>query len=485
MGSANQAHTVRPRGSFVVLGEIESSIYNIHSAYEALDVVVVSETIVRPESNEDGSDRVKIHLTPWDLIFLRTEYPQRALIFPKPDPKINVISQLKSSLSAALKIVYPFAGRLVKIHNQDDETTSFYIDCDGSGVKFVHADAKTVSVSDVLERSGDNWNTFFPANGVKSLEGVTGSLLALQVTELKDGVLIGYGINHLVADGASFWSFFKTWTEICSATRKTFPPLPLRGWFLPEIDYPIRIPISETVPSSPVRVVASSSLLYLRKKMFRFTRRHISELKAKANAEVAAAAYGEHLKISSFQAVLAHMWRSIIRNSDLDPEEVIHFKLPMDLRQRLNPPLQKECFGNMVGLPTAITTAGEMLDNGLGWAALQLDKTVRSQTNEELKRFAEDWVKNPKIPNGLMLNNSFLVGSSPRFNVFGNDFGWGKPIAVRAGPGISGHGRILVYPGTEQRSMEIQTCLWSHVLDKLLADAEFLQHVLCVHPSRL
>ncbi|CAN7003732.1 unnamed protein product [Brassica oleracea var. botrytis] len=326
---------------------------------------------------------------------------------------------------------------------------------------------------------------FFPANGVESLEGVTESLLALQVTELKDGILIGYGTNHLVADGASLWSFFKTWTEICSSARKTFPPLPLRGWFLPGVDYPIRIPISETVPSSHVRVVASSSLPYLRKKMFRFTSRHISELKAKANAEVAAVSSGEHLKISSFQAVLAHMWSSIIRNSDLNPEEVIHFKLPMDLRQRLNPPLRKECFGNMVGLPTATTTAGEMLDNGLGWAALQLNKTMRSQTDEELKRFTENGVKNPKIPNGLMLNNSFLVGSSPRFNVFGNDFGWGKPIAVRAGPGIAGHGRILVYPGTEPGSMEIQTSLWSHVLDKLLADAEFLQHVLCVHPSRL
>ena len=111
-----------------------ATVYNINSAYEALgeiesfkythippsdttlthplvynqffkkkmaDVVVVSETIVRPESNEDGSDRVKIHLTPWDLIFLRTEYAQRALILPKPDPKVNVISQLKSSLSAA------------------------------------------------------------------------------------------------------------------------------------------------------------------------------------------------------------------------------------------------------------------------------------------------------------------------------------------------------------------------------------------------
>lgn len=43
-------------------------------------------------------------------------------------------------------------------------------------------------------------------------------------------------------------------------------------------------------------------------------------------------------------------------------------------------------------------------------------------------------MKDPKIPNGLVVNNSVLVASSPRFNMFGNDFGWGKPIAVRDGP---------------------------------------------------
>ncbi|CAN6802233.1 unnamed protein product [Brassica oleracea] len=85
--------------------------------------------------------------------------------------------------------------------------------------------------------------------------------------------------------------------------------------------------------------------------IFRFTSRHISELKAKANSEVAGS--DVDLKISSFQAVLAHMWRSIIRKSGLNPEEVTH----CNMRQRLNPP---------IGLATATTTAGEMLNNGLG-----------------------------------------------------------------------------------------------------------------------
>ncbi|CAF2143917.1 unnamed protein product [Brassica rapa] len=79
--------------------------------------------------------------------------------------------------------------------------------------------------------------------------------------------------------------------------------------------------------------------------------RHISELKAIANSEVAGS--DVDLKISSFQAVLAHMWRSIIRKSGLNPEEVTH----CNMRQRLNPP---------IGLATATTTAGEMLNNGLG-----------------------------------------------------------------------------------------------------------------------
>ncbi|KAL1196517.1 putative acetyltransferase [Cardamine amara subsp. amara] len=441
------------------------------------DVVVISNTIVRPESYNDESGRVKIHLTPWDLFFLRAEYPQRGLLFPQPDPETNLISQLKSSLSVALKIFYPFAGRLVKVENEDDGTASFYIDCDGSGVKFVHASAKTVSVSDVLGPADsivpDFLNRFFPANGVKSCEGISESLIAFQLTELKDGVFIGFGYNHMVADGSSFWNFFNTWSEICSTgfDRRNFSPLLLRGWFLDGIDYPIRIPISETEIPNQIVVTSSS----LQEKVFLITSRNISVLKSKANGEVDS----DDRKISSLQAISAHMWRSIIRNSDLNPEEVIHCKLLMDMRRRLKPPLEKECFGNVVGFATATTTVGEMLNSGLGWAALQINKTVGSQTNEEFREFAENWVKKPKIPNHVAVSNSIIVASSPWFNVYGNDFGWGKPIAVRAGPGNTSDGKLIVYPGIEEGNIEIQTCLSSLVLEKLSSDEEFLKHA-CV-----
>ncbi|CAH8346719.1 unnamed protein product [Eruca vesicaria subsp. sativa] len=443
------------------------------------DVVIISKTIVRPESFEDGPDPVKIHLTPWDLFLLQSDYTQRGLLFPQPDPETNIISQLKSSLSVALKIFYPFAGRLVKTENEDDKTASFYINCDGSGVKFIHASALTVSVNDVLEPVDGIivpglLSEFFPVNGVLSCEGVSESLLAIQVTELKDGVFIGYGCNHMVTDGSSFWNFFKTWSEICytGSDRKNFPPLKLPGWFLRGIDYPIRIPISETV-ISPVRFVSSD----LQDKIFRFTSKETSELKEKANSEVDS-------KISSLQAVLAHMWRAIIRNRDLNPEEEIYCRLLMDMRRRLNPPLEKECFGNVVGFVTVTATVREVVNNGLGWAALQINKSVGSQTDENFRVFAENWVKKPRILNGNLGNkammsssNSIGVSGSPWFDVYGNDFGWGKPIAVRGGPGNSSDGKLVVYSGVEDGTIEIQTSLTSRVMEKLSTDAEFLRHV--------
>ncbi|CAH8335901.1 unnamed protein product [Eruca vesicaria subsp. sativa] len=440
------------------------------------DVVVLSTSIVRPDRAD--SEPVKIHLTPWDLFFLRSEYPQRGLLFPKPDPETDIIPQLKSSLSLALTIFYPFAGRLVKTENENDETASFLVNCDGSGVKFIHASAKTVSVNDILKPVNgivpEFLNRFFPANGVKSCDGE--SLITFQVTELKDGVFIAFGYNHMVADGSSFWSFFNTWSEICltgvNRNKNLSPPLLLRGWFLDGIDHPIRIPISETVPPSSSPVVSSS---LLQEKVIRFTRKNISELKSKANGEVSS----DDRRISSLQAVTAHMWRFIIRNSDLNPEEVVHCKLLMDMRRRLNPPLDKECFGNVVGFATCTTTAGEMVGNGLGWAALEINKTVGLQTDEGFRVFAESWVKEPKIPDHVGVSNSVIVASSPWFNVYGNDFGWGKPIAVRAGPGNTSDGKLIVYPGIEEGNIEIQTCLSSNVLEKLSTDPEFLEYA-CV-----
>lgn len=116
--------------------------------------LLISSSIVQPQ-NINQSSRAKIHLTPFDLNMLYFDYSPRGLLFHKPNPETHFISGFKSSLSFALEIYFPFAGRLVKVDNLEDKTVSYYIDYDdSSGVKFDHAEFKSLSVSDILKHDG-------------------------------------------------------------------------------------------------------------------------------------------------------------------------------------------------------------------------------------------------------------------------------------------------------------------------------------------
>lgn len=439
------------------------------------DLVVVKSTSIVHPKNLNQSDRVKkIHLTPWDLTRLRFCYPQRGLFFLKPDSSIDtIISKLKCSLSIALDHFYPLAGRLVKKLNGNDNTVSYFISCDGGfGVKFVHAVAKTISVSDLVKSGfvdGLFGSFFFPATGIRNYQGVSNPLLMVQVTELKDGIFIGYGYNHTVADGNSMWKFINKWSEICYkdiGSRSIETSSPLRGWFLDLIEYPIHIPDPDIKPPS-----YGASNIY-QEIVFRLTKDNVLKLKAKANSE--AGSEEEDGKISSFQAVLGHIWRSRVKNSGMSRDEETHCRVPIDMRQRLNPKLKEECFGNVIQTGIARVNVGELLDHGLGWLAMQINKMVRSQTDENAKTFAENWVKNVEFPVGV--SATLIVTSCPRFNVYGNDFGWGKPIGSRSGPPFT-DGKLVVFQGIEEGGFEFQACFPRHVVVKLTKDAEFLEYV--------
>ncbi|CAF1717043.1 hypothetical protein HID58_084977 [Brassica napus] len=446
------------------------------------DLVAKSTSIVRPRNiaNQSISDRVKkINLTPWDLLRLSFCYPQRGLFFHKPDDLDidTIISKLKTSLSIALHHFYPLAGRLVKEVNEEDNTVSYFISScdDGSGsggVKFVHAAAKTIPVSDLVKSGfvdGLLGSFFFPATGIKNYQGVSNPLLMVQVTELKDGIFISCGYNHTVADGKSIWKFINAWSEICSKGSGSVPmDLYLKGWFLDRIEYPIRISDPETEQPSNG---ASTTSNMLQEIVFRLTKVNVLKLKAKANDEAVSNEDGE---ISSFQAVLGHIWRSKVKHGGMSREEETHCRVPIDMRQRLNPKLKEDCFGNLVHTGVVTVKVGEMLDHGLGWLAQKVSKVVRSQTDENVKAFGENWVKNVEIP--VSICATLLVTSCPRFNVYGNDFGWGKPIGLRSGPPHS-NGKLVVVQGVEEGGLEFQACFPCQVVVKLLCDAEFLEYV--------
>lgn len=389
------------------------------------------------------------------------------------------MNRLKISLSNTLNYFPVLAGRLVASKNSDDDDTlSFFVDCSNEGAEFTHVTAvPDLNVADILEQTyvPKIVKYFFPLNGVRNYEGVSKPLLAVQVTELVDGIFIGCTINHCVADGTSFWHFFNCWSEITRNSNSKLivnkPPV-LDRWFPEFVASPIHVQkhdVHEDEYDVPL----------LEERVFHFSKENIAHLKAKANSK-----YGNDdqniICLSSLQALLAHLWQSVIRCRNAD--ENFSFKLLIGARPRLQPPLPQGYFGNAVHFVNITTTAREILEHDSGWAALQMNKVVSTQTHEEVMNFYQSWVKNPKIvKKSEVVSNSLIASSSPHFNVYDNDFGWGRPVAVRSGAGNKHDGKITIFCGAEQASIDIQACLTPQTLHAMGHDTKFMAAVTKIH----
>ncbi|KAJ0041249.1 hypothetical protein Pint_28028 [Pistacia integerrima] len=128
-----------------------------------------------------------------------------------------------------------------------NSTTSFFINCNNAGAEFVRAVVDGVPVAEVSEPvyvPDQIVYSFFPLNGVSKYEGISKPLLAVQITELVDGIFIGCTINYCVADGTSFWHFFNSWSKMSRGFDCVSKPPVLQRWFLRDTDCPIHMPLS-------------------------------------------------------------------------------------------------------------------------------------------------------------------------------------------------------------------------------------------------
>ncbi|XP_059641291.1 uncharacterized acetyltransferase At3g50280-like [Cornus florida] len=438
-------------------------------------------TSVRPASYDpESTDTISNELTPWDLQLLLFGPIQKGLLFLKPthsqekqflSDSATVIDHLKSSLSQTLDFFTPLAGRLATVKNSDN-TTSFFLHCNNAGAEFIYAVAPTVTVADILEPVyvPRFVHTFFPLNGVQNREGVTKPLLGVQVTELANGYFIGCSINHAVVDGTSFWHFFNSWSEISRGFDKISKPPVFFGNFPNDIDCPTRIPLCD----NQLNGGSISFPPQLQERVFNFTKENIAGLKAKANAEM------KTTRISSLQALMAHIWRSIIRcrKNIASAEQETQFNLAIGVRPRLQPPLPKGYFGNAVYFEPVTTKVSELLEHGQGWVALQMNKLIASQNDDEIRNYLKCWVKNPKLLTiASMTSNALLPSSSPRFDVYGNDFGWGKPVAMRSGEANKACRYVTFFQGAEEGSIDTEVCLLPETLRAMENDAEFMEFV--------
>ncbi|KAL6641307.1 hypothetical protein ACP70R_019488 [Stipagrostis hirtigluma subsp. patula] len=464
-------------------------------------VHVISRRLVRAEASPPPPTPAPetIHLAPWDLRMATVDYMQKGLLLPKPEHEhhhhhpaagLSVVDRLASALARTLARFLPFAGRLVVDERSDDGTITLSLRCTGEGAEFIHAaapGAKAADITEALYTPRELVASLFPLNGLVSTDAATvdgdsrrAPLLAVQVTELADAVFVAVSLNHAVGDGTALWHFVNTWSDLSrrgGATSELPPPV-LERWFLDTCPVPVPLPFAKLEHA----VRRCDRPPPFQECFFHFSAETVRKLKARANAEVQ---YGEAMgtaTISSLQALLAHLWRSVCRARRLEPSQEAVFLLLIGCRGRVKGVPPAGYVGNAVVPCKVKSTAGEVLEKGLGWTAWQLNRAVASFdeaaiVNDSLKR----WLREPRLSyTADMLSGAAALGtgSSPRFDVYGNDFGWGKPVAVRSGPANKLDGKISVYEGRGGGgALALEICLAPDALERLVADDEFMDAV--------
>ncbi|XP_071734417.1 protein ENHANCED PSEUDOMONAS SUSCEPTIBILITY 1 [Rutidosis leptorrhynchoides] len=471
---------------------------------------IISKTTVYPTTK---STLPNLKLSTSDLPMLSCHYIQKGNLFLQPPiPFSDLVHRLKQSLSITLTHFPPLAGRLVT-----DSNGYIYITCNDFGAQFVHANATHVSVNDIVSslHVPDVIKTFFAFDRMVSYDGQFNPILAVQVTELNDGVFIGFSVNHAVVDGTSLWNFINTFAEICNKGLNLKQKQPSF-----ERDSIMISPAVLKIPDGGLKVTFDEHAP-LCERVFSFSRESILKLKNTTNNRKKLSCYGNGeinvnaveimgkqkndipindsvtelignwirnavvtkpqpvSEISSFQSVCALLWRAVTRARKFENSKTTTFRMAVNCRHRLEPKLDPYYFGNAIQSIPTYATAGDVLSHDLKWCAEQLNKNVLSHDDTMVRRFVNNWEMDPKCfplgnPDGAMLT----MGSSPRFPMFDNDFGWGKPVAVRSGRANKFDGKISAFPGKDGGgSVDLEVVLSPETMAELELDSEFMQYV--------
>ncbi|KAK9667184.1 hypothetical protein RND81_14G239200 [Saponaria officinalis] len=438
-------------------------------------IKVITECYVKPLYKVDTAKRLHF-LGPVDLGFLPLDQMQNGLLHDTKPKNMNFfLDNLKRSLSICLIDFYPLAGQFTVEKFPNEEASCVYVDCGkGRGARIIHAIVEDVAVKDILCSIDVHKIVRF---------------LFDFVTELLDGLFVGFTMNHSLGDGTSLWNFISTLSEIyvqlmekqgnnldddyniVVSRKPVFKP-----YFPAGCGSVLKLPYTDIEKS----ITLPDNRVELRERIFHFSSKSISLLKAKANKECGVN------NISSFQALSAFIWRAITRARNLHPEVETCCALVINARPRFSPPFSNEYFGNFIVRQQSISKVVELLNNGLGWASLLVHQIVVAQNDSKISEFFENIVKFlcNKAQNGEDMGSPFyspnlvLIGGSTRFDMYGPEFGLGKPVSVLNGYSGKEDGKINVSPGFEGGgSVDLEVCLKPETMIRLESDEEFMSFV--------
>lgn len=368
--------------------------------------------------------------------------------------EIDAVSHLKDSLSKALVPFYPFAGRLSLAAEGGGRVE---LHCNGQGVPIFEAESE-----EAVEDFGDfcpspAMQAFIPSVDYTTPIGEI-PMVIVQLTKFRcGGVTIGLGVSHVMADGPSALHFVDEWAKISRGAVEPAAPPYLDRRILETVK-PLISAFDAAALRPPPTLIGEEDNLEQRKKpiavaFLNLTKPQIESLRSRANLDAAAGGRG----YSRFEAVAAHIWRctSEARGHAADQQTSLHFVA--DFRNKLNPPLPKNYFGNALIRVEATDKSGSLLSNSIGAAARKIREAVEKVTDESVRGYLDYLKTLPDVgcfrtldnngrPKGNFYGNPNLaIISWTALPLYGADFGWGKEMNM--GPGSMGFdGKTFIIP---------------------------------------
>lgn len=358
-------------------------------------------------------------------VFDKVTYDQHVAVIYAYRPPIPPTATIELGLQKALAEYREWAGRLGKDDNGDP-----IILLNDEGVRFVEAS---------VDRSLDQVMPFRPSASLlslhPSLEGVV-ELVQVQLTTFICGSLVvGFTANHLVADGHSTSNFLVAWGQACRGLEINPLPLHDRTIFSPR--------------DPPMFEFEHKGFEYINKKLKKvyplihngvddivahkvhYSTAFLAKLKSKASS-----LNGNNKPFSTFESLLAHLWRTITRARSLSEHDVTQVRISVDGRHRLNPKVPNY-FGNLVLWAFPKAKVNDLLNQPLPYATKLIHDAVVNVNDNYFKSyidFANHKVKEEElVPNAVadteesILWPNLEVDSWLRFPFYELDFGCGGP----------------------------------------------------------